>query len=496
MEPVVTGSSPVRHPTVTLERMSLLRSAFVRREVMPEVRFRRVALVAQWTEHLSSEQGVGGSNPSEGTRNSRAAISRSLSILFDRFGETPVRATIISVGSEILRGTLLDTNAQYFAQELNSLGAQVIRVTQVPDQLPDIVSALAASCEASDIVIMSGGLGPTEDDLSREAIIQLTGESPTVNEHIVRSIRERFELRGDIMPVRNEKQAWEIPSAVVVPNDHGTAPGWMVKFAESVIITLPGPPRENRPMWRDMVRARLLPYLDNQAIVSQTIKTIGIGESAVADRLGQLIASEWPEVATYAKGDGVHVTVTAAHPERSAADGAVRSAVDEIVSIIGNHIYGFGDDSLAAAITQPLAAASAQITIWEAGTAGVLATLLLSDNQAQAVVVESRTWSRPPTGLGNAREFAREATNTSGVGIAAALIAQYDSLENRVTDGSVHVALAHAGRIVDRIQKVRGTPDEIRRRAALLAAEFLWIEIRSAAGVRTATDVSNRYSNT
>jgi competence/damage-inducible protein CinA-like protein len=407
-----------------------------------------------------------------------------------------VRATIISVGSEILRGTLLDTNAQYFAQELHSLGAQVIRITQVPDDLPDIVSALRASCDASDIVIMSGGLGPTEDDLSREAIIRLTGESPTVNENIVRGIRERFELRGDIMPARNEKQAWEIPSADVIPNDHGTAPGWMVKFAESVIITLPGPPRENRPMWRDIVRARLLPYLVDQAIVSRTIKTIGIGESAVADRLGQLIASEWPDIATYAKGDGVHVTVTASHPDRSAADEAVRSAVDEILGLIGDHVYGFGDESLAAAITQPLAAASAQMAVWEAGTAGVFATLLLSDSQAQGTVSESRTWSKLPTDLGNARDFAREATNTSGVGIAAALIARYDSLEGRVTDGSVHVALAHAGRIVDRIQNVRGTPDEIRRRSALLAAEFLWIEIRSAAGVQTASDVSNRSSST
>ena len=106
-----------------------------------------------------------------------------------------MRATIISVGSEILRGTLVDTNAQFLAQELNSLGVQVIRVTQVPDELSDIVSALDSSCRASDVVVVSGGLGPTEDDLSREAIIQLTGESPTINGSIVDEIRERIAER-------------------------------------------------------------------------------------------------------------------------------------------------------------------------------------------------------------------------------------------------------------------------------------------------------------
>lgn len=407
-----------------------------------------------------------------------------------------MRASIISVGSEILRGTLLDTNSHYFAQELQAIGTPVVRMTQVQDDLDAIVAALSASCEISEIIIMSGGLGPTEDDLSREAVIALTDESPTVNQEIVSEIRARFELRGDVMPQRNEKQAWQIPSAHIVPNPHGTAPGWIVEHAGATIALLPGPPRENRPMWTDYVRPRLVPMLSDLTIVSRTIKTIGIGESAVADRLDDLISLGWPEVATYAKQDGVQIAVTAAHPDMSTADAAVRSTVSAAVQALGNHVYGFGNDSLAAAITQPLAAASAQIAIWEVGSAGTFINMLMADNQAAPVVADARIWSGQPAGRMSVRDLAREATRTTGVGIAAAIITEIDEPESAVTDGTVDLALAHAGTIVDASHKVRGAPDEIRRRSALLAAEFLWTEIRSAAGILTNVEPSSPSART
>jgi len=411
-----------------------------------------------------------------------------------------MRASIVSVGSEILRGTLLDTNSNYFARELQAIGLQVVRTTQVADDLEAIVEVLRGSVETVDFVFVSGGLGPTEDDLTREAIIDLTGETPVVDLQIVEEIRERFRLRGSEMPQRNEKQAWKIPSADVVPNRHGTAPGWIVNLLDTMIVTMPGPPRENRPMWRDLVRPQLIPLLLSQAIVSRTIKTIGIGESAVADRLQPLIENGWPDVATYAKDDGVQVTVTAAHTDRALADGAVRATVESAIELLDDHVYGLGDDSLAAAIVQPLAAAGIQIAVWEAGTAGSLLELLLSDSQAMHAVADARIWPSPAAYSAaepfQIRQLALDAARSAGVGTAAGVAAHFDSQDTAIVDGTIEVALTHAGRSVDRSQQVRGAPQEIRRRAALFAAEVLWTEIRAAAGVRPADASANRSSST
>lgn len=411
-----------------------------------------------------------------------------------------MRASIVSVGSEILRGTLLDTNSNYFARELQAIGVQVVRATQVADDLEAIVEVLRASVETVDFVVVSGGLGPTDDDLTREAIIDLTGETPEVDPAIVDEIRERFRMRGTEMPQRNEKQAWKISSAQIVPNRHGTAPGWIVNLPDAIIVTMPGPPRENRPMWRDLVRPQLIPLLSSQAIVSRTIKTIGIGESAVADRLQPLIENGWPDVATYAKDDGVQVTVTALHPDRALADGAVRATVDSAVELLGDHVYGLGDDSLAAAVVQPLVAAGIQFAVWEAGTAGSLLELLLSDSQSMHAVADARIWPSPVAYSAGEpfriRRFALDAARAASVGTAAAVAVHFESLDAAVVDAAVEVALTHAGRSADRSQQVRGTPQEIRRRAALFAAEVLWAEIRAAAGVRLADDAASRSAST
>ncbi|CAN5737639.1 hypothetical protein BH23CHL2_BH23CHL2_15040 [soil metagenome] len=411
-----------------------------------------------------------------------------------------MRASIISVGSEILRGTLLDTNSNYFARELQAIGVEVVRATQVADDLEALVEVFRASLKSSGLVIVSGGLGPTEDDLTREAILKLTGETPVVDEAIVQEIRERFQLRGSEMPRRNEKQAWTIPSARIIRNDHGTAPGWIVELPDAMIVTLPGPPRENRPMWRDLVRPLLLPRVTSQSIVSRTIKTIGIGESSVADRLEDLIEAGWPDVATFAKSDGVHVTITASHSDRALADAAVRAASDAAIEILNDHVYGLGDDSLAAAITQPLTAAGIQFSVWEAGTAGALTSMLLSDGQAQESVAEARLWAAPDryaqSRSFNIRQFALDATTGAGCGTAAAVAAHISSENAALSDGLVEVALAHAGDIIDASQQIRGTADEVRRRSALFAAEFLWSQIRDAAGVRPVAGISNPSSRT
>jgi nicotinamide-nucleotide amidase len=325
----------------------------------------------------------------------------------------------------------------------------------------------------------------------------LTGEQPEVDQQILADIANLFTRRGVEMPLRNAKQAWKIPSAAVIKNDQGTAPGWLVEADQTIIIALPGPPRENQPMWLERVRPVLLPRLMGQTIVSRTIRTIGIGESAVADILSDLIRAEWPQVATYAKADGVHVTITAAHDDRVVATNAVQRAEQEAIRLLAPHVYGSGDDSLAAAITQPLAAAGVRILIVEIGSAGTLSSLLLSDPSARRAIAEARlyppdareTASSPSLDAGGlAVRTARRAARESELGTVAVLAVCIADEDQRVSDGSVGVVLAHAGGFASTTSNVHGRPEEIRRRAALLAAEFLWRELNAAARIRPVLD--------
>ena len=398
-----------------------------------------------------------------------------------------MRASIVSVGSEILRGSLLDTNAQYFAQQLHSIGATVVEVTQVPDNLDSISDTLRRTSQHNELTLVTGGLGPTDDDLTREAIAAIAGETPEVDDLIVEEIRARFRIRGDDMPQRNEKQAWKIPAAEILPNIHGTAPGWFVTVSDATIVAMPGPPRENRPMWRDIVLPLLLPRIGPRSIVSRTIKTIGIGESAVADLLDDVVKRDWPEVGTYAKSDGVHVVVTADDLDHQNASNGVREVVDFCVGALGPHIYGFGDETLAAAITEPLRAAAVKLAVWEAGAGGTFTRFLMENDESAAAVGDARVWSDADQLLvhegGDVRRVAQQASIRTGLGTAIALTVRSAPSRQGLSNGSIELAFIHAGEIAARQVEIHASVREIHRRCALLAAEMLWFELRSAAGI-------------
>src|SRR5918998_1187702 len=162
-----------------------------------------------------------------------------------------MRAYVLSIGSELIGGHLTDTNATFLAQELAAKGIELLHVVQVGDDLDRLTRTLATALEEADLVICTGGIGPTDDDLTREAISALAGETPVVDEEIVASIREFFAKRGLEMPDRNAKQAWVIPSAEVLPNPVGTAPGWLARVGDSMVVAMPGVPREMFRMWRE-----------------------------------------------------------------------------------------------------------------------------------------------------------------------------------------------------------------------------------------------------
>ena len=222
-------------------------------------------------------------------------------------------AELLSIGTELTTGETRDTNAGELARSLTEAGLEIGRLTALPDRLEVVQGAFRAALERADLVVSTGGLGPTPDDLTREAIAAVCGETPVVDAALETWLRGLWARRGIPFPAINLKQAWLIPSARAIANPNGTAPGWWVDRPDGrVIVALPGPPREMRPMWHDEV----LPDLRRRGLgtdrVVRTLRLTGIGESVVADRLGEtLLRRANPEVATYARADAVDVRMSA-----------------------------------------------------------------------------------------------------------------------------------------------------------------------------------------
>ncbi|MDQ3779710.1 MAG: competence/damage-inducible protein A, partial [Chloroflexota bacterium] len=179
-----------------------------------------------------------------------------------------MRAYLLSIGSELILGHLTDTNATFLAQEFVSLGIELLHVTQVGDDLHRLTATVRAASRDADLVVCTGGVGPTADDLTREAIAAMVGEVPAVDPDLLDGIRAFFAGRGLTMPEQNAKQAWVIPSSEILPNPVGTAPGWFVRANGTIIVAMPGVPREMFRMWREEVIPRLQPYLPERAVRS------------------------------------------------------------------------------------------------------------------------------------------------------------------------------------------------------------------------------------
>jgi nicotinamide-nucleotide amidase len=185
-------------------------------------------------------------------------------------------AVLLSVGSELTVGDTRDTNAGELARALTARGVEVVRLTAVRDRLDDVRAAFDDGLDRADLVVSTGGLGPTPDDLTREAIAAVCGETPEVDPALEAWLRELWRRRNLPFPELNRKQAWLIPSAVSLPNPNGTAPGWFVRRPTGgVIVALPGPPREMRPMWSDHALPRLEAAGLGRDVASRTYRLTG-----------------------------------------------------------------------------------------------------------------------------------------------------------------------------------------------------------------------------
>ena len=289
-------------------------------------------------------------------------------------------AELLSVGTELLLGEIVDTNSAYLAADLSERGVDVYWSQRVGDNRGRVVHAIKQALSRSDLLVMCGGLGPTDDDLSREAVAEVLGETPEVDAGLERDLREKFARFSRTMPERNLKQAWLIPSSETLPNPRGTAPGWLVRTSvdgkERLIVTLPGPPRELTRMWQKEVVPKL--ELPTSAFFTRMYKTFGLGESTAAEKLGELTLQSNPSVATYAKKDGVHVRVAAKAETYEEAESLAQQTLEQVETALGDAVWGHDKEELVERILARLEAKSLTLATCEQFTGGRLANELSS----------------------------------------------------------------------------------------------------------------------
>lgn len=287
-------------------------------------------------------------------------------------------AELLSIGSELTVGETRDTNAGELARALTERGVRVGRLTALPDRLDVVTEAVRASLDRADLVISTGGLGPTPDDLTREAIAAALGETPEVDPGLEAWLRDLWRRREMPFPEINLKQAWRIPSAEALPNPNGTAPGWFIRRPDGrIVVALPGPPREMRPMWTSHVLPRLRASGLGTDVAVRTYRLTGIGESQLADLLGEpLLRATNPIVATYARADAVDIRVSATGDGSTSAEDLVEGAATSVLALVGDHVWATGETTWSGAIGNRLAELGWTLSIVEIGSAGQLASLL------------------------------------------------------------------------------------------------------------------------
>ncbi len=392
-------------------------------------------------------------------------------------------AELLSIGSELLVGETRDTNAGELARSLTDLGIVVGRATAFPDRLDVVETAFADALSRVDLVVSTGGLGPTPDDLTREAIARVCGETPVVDPDLERWLRELWARRRLPFPEANVKQAWVIPSALHLPNPNGTAPGWLVTRPDGrVLVAMPGPPREMRPMWHDEVVPRLRgrPGGLGAESASHTLRLTGIGESQVAEILGEaMLRATDPEVATYARAEAVDIRISATtRPDRSAEE-AVAEVTTIVMERLGSFVWATGATTWSQAIGSSLAARGWTMAVMEIGTRGQVGVLL--GDVDWLPLTESRVIDeRPPE---NATDLDRlQLERARAIRIAApAEVGLAVAVHDPGPDPTVHVAVVTPDREVVERRAIFLGGSIGRTRAALTAAAIVLATLRETA---------------
>lgn len=286
---------------------------------------------------------------------------------------------LISVGTELLLGNIVNTNAAYLAEQCANCGLSCFYQTVVGDNEERLQETVKAGLKRSDILILTGGLGPTDDDLTKEVVAKAMKKKLVEDEKAREMIQTYFENRGMEITENNWKQAMVPEGAIVMYNNNGTAPGLIVESGEKCAILLPGPPNEMKPMFEEYV----MDYLKKknpEVIVSTTVKLCGIGESKVADMIQDMLDSQSnPTIAPYAKTGEVHLRVTAKAADEKSANKLIKPVVKQLKTRLAEYIYTTDEKTtLENAVVDLLVANKLTVSTVESCTGGMIAARLIN----------------------------------------------------------------------------------------------------------------------
>lgn len=407
------------------------------------------------------------------------------------FGPT---AQIIAIGSEMLGPEKVDTNSLFLTQQLNDLGISLTGKQVVGDSLHLIAEAVMQCLMRCDLVLISGGLGPTEDDLTREAVAQALGRGLVFQEEILEGIRERFRRFGRPMTERNRKQAFVIEGARVLPNPHGTAPGQVAEIDGKLLFLLPGPPRELMPMVLEHCVPLWRAHFPLRVLRTFTFRIAGLGESEVDDRVAPIYSKVTnPETTILASAGDITLQFRATADSEEEALRMNAALADPIRAELGDRIYSENGDSLEKVVLDLLAARGATVAVAESCTGGELAArltdvpgasrcfvggfLVYTDAQKQRLAGVDAALLEKHSAVSEAVAKALAANTQARTGATYALsvtgYAGPDGGTEKDPVGAVYLGLATPEGVVARRYRFTGDRVRVRRLATQYALDLL-----------------------
>jgi len=275
-------------------------------------------------------------------------------------------------------GNITDTNSSFLANQLPSLGIDLHFVSTVGDNRERIVDTLKRAWTRAELIITTGGLGPTQGDITRESIAELLDEEPSIDLKLWQTLQDMLSHYHREIPQANMKQATIIPSAQIISNPVGTAPGWWIEKDDHIVVVMPGPPHEMQLMWKERVLPKLRQKITGTVILSKTIKTFGKAEAKIDELLSPFLQLPNPTLASYAKPDGIYLCITAKGEEERTARHMIAEREADIRQILAPYIWGVDNDTLEATVGELLKTKNLSLATMESCTEGLLSSTIAS----------------------------------------------------------------------------------------------------------------------
>ncbi|MCB2290380.1 competence/damage-inducible protein A [Clostridium sp. CS001] len=408
-----------------------------------------------------------------------------------------MRAEILAVGTEILLGDIVNTNAQYIAKRLADLGISVYHQSVVGDNPERLLEAYTLAFSRADLVIATGGLGPTKDDLTKEVAFEFFGKESVVSEASLKILKSHFKDINRPMTENNLKQAYFPEDAIILPNNNGTAPGCIIEEDGKTVVLLPGPPREMKPMFEEAVVSYLQKFQQG-VLVSKVLRVVGVGESSAAELLEDILDNQTnPTVAPYAKDGEVTFRITAKADTHEEGEKLIEPMEAEIRSRLGSNIYGEGETTLEGVLSEMLVNKKLTIATAESCTGGMVASVLINYPGISSVFMEGAvTYSNEAkiSRLGVKAEtldkygavssevagaMAQGIAKTAGtnIGLSTTGIAGPEGGSEEKPVGLVYVGLCINGEVKTKMLRLSGDRQRIRQRATMQLLDWLRREL-------------------